>query len=168
MTIEPSAVRFTFGTSVRTWAADEKPPQPIIAKVFRDIGDSDEGLTPAVEQVAGAVMRRMARDEGHCATVFRPHLFNENAKAAVYSPKRTERLRRMMAILAEQPTSRIDLAAALGISDGQHFVDMFNHLCEAGLITMTRARPRTFFTITDAGREWVAENVHANQRHTEA
>lgn len=63
MTIEPSAVRFTFGTSVRTWNADDKPPQPIIAKLFRDMGDSDEGLTPAVEDIAGKIMLRRAEIE---------------------------------------------------------------------------------------------------------
>jgi predicted transcriptional regulator len=37
----------------------------IIARLFRDIGQPDTGLTPAVEEFAGAVMRRRAMREGH-------------------------------------------------------------------------------------------------------
>jgi hypothetical protein len=37
----------------------------VIANLFRDIGQPDTGLTPAVEEIAGAVMRRHARAEGH-------------------------------------------------------------------------------------------------------
>lgn len=133
----------------------------IIANLFRDIGQPDTGLTAAVEEVAGATMRRKARAEGNSPTRFDPRLFNENNYHKEITAKRAERMHRIMCIVREKPTTRIDLVASLGISDGQHFVDLFANLEDRGLLTMTRARPRSYFTITEAGRAWLAEKVAA-------
>jgi hypothetical protein len=55
---EPSTVRTSFGQSVRTWAKEEAPPQPIIAKIFRDIGQPDTGLTEDVEYLMVKLWKR--------------------------------------------------------------------------------------------------------------
>lgn len=160
MTIEPSQVRFTFGTSVRTWA-DDKPPTRIIAKLFHDHGENSAGLTAAVQDVAAAVMRRVVRKEGHTGTRFDTRLFNDSAQRDEYSIKRHNRTVQMLRILTAGSTSRIEIAERLGVCDGQYFVTLFGDLCARGLITFTRARPRAFMTITDAGRAWLAEQEGA-------
>jgi DNA-binding MarR family transcriptional regulator len=152
MTIEPTAVRFTFGTSVRTWATDDKPPMPIIANLFRDMDESDAGLTPAVEEIAGAVMRRRARWEGNSPERVRDQGGNHMALAD--EVLLTFRMRNVLVHLSRRETLDTLELAALAHLERDTVLKMCYRMMERGAITSVRpgGNKPTLFTITDIGR----------------
>lgn len=153
MTVEPSAVRFHFGTSVRTWAKDE-PPQPIIANVFRDVDESNHGLTAAVEESCGSLMRRMARNQGQRppdgtgVSAMLPHKTN-----VAFEQLRRDRIATILHHLRYAPMTRVACLELLGMSDGPYWTRIMQTLRDDGLATFVRANNRTTITITDAGRK---------------
>lgn len=159
MTIQPEHVRFAFGTSVRTYDGPATP-QAIIAPIFRDVGQPDTGLTQAVEEIAGAAMKRMARGERH-----QPRDVVSFVKPAGTfgrpATMRTGYAQKLLERLAEGPFQMKCYPELLDLKRGRYLRELVLSLNNTGLIRGVEGERLATYAITDAGRAWLAEQQAA-------
>ena len=128
----------------------------IIANLFRDVGEPNTGLTPAVEEIARAVMCRMSRAEGHGTTTQRGLQLMVPQDNPAYRTLRAERAMKLIGAMADGDMTRLDALDVLNMADGNAFAAVIRTAYEAGCIAKRSERfehgVRTIYSITDVGR----------------
>lgn len=133
----------------------------IIANLFRDTDETNDGLSPAVEEVARAVMCRKARDEGHRPTNGHAMIAMGHRDHSGFDDLRRRRIAMLLRQLTYAPMTRVECLELLGMSDGPYWTRIMQTLREDRLVTITKASNRTTLTITPAGRAHAAHKVAA-------
>ena len=154
MTIHPEQVRYQFGVPVAAEVLAR--PMRIIAPVFRDVGQSNDGMTDAVEEVAGAAMRRIAMSEGHMKSL--PPGSTKAIATCQREIARVKRLQRTVLLLRammDGPITRMAGMEATGVLNGSSWKDFERSAWDMGLIEPQTDKKPVLLGITDAGRAFL-------------
>ena len=154
MTIHPEQVVYRFGVPLAAEVLAR--PMRIIAPVFRDVGQTNAGLTDAVEEVAGAAMRGLCAREGHFKRLPQGGMAaSVSMQREAAAELRKERMIKVLRQMAIAPITRQQLSELTGLGKGSACYDFERCAADMDFLTRDKSSRPWRLVITDAGRAFL-------------